>query len=751
LANSLLGERGRTEEGAAEVIDHALSALVDLLLDGLDRPPEPLFSWRVQDIPAEALTKLRSLTPEGIGALYEHLRGFKAQSERGGGLGLTRSALGRRNQGQFYTPRQIVAYIVSATLDALNIAAPEECGRVRVLDPAMGAGAFLTEALEQISARMMSGNSPLESESNPGRVKTAQLGLVRGAPSPAEVQSARSHALQKCLYGLDTDPVAVKIARAALLNRGGAAATSEFFRHVRQGNALIGEGPSAAGQSTDDLDRKHAEVYFKTRPLDHTQISRWGSNKSVLHWPAAFPEVFTGDRPGFDAIIGNPPYEILSAKESGIEDRPREQSYYRRLYKTCSGKINVYRLMLERGLALLRPGGALGFIVPATLLGDSTAESLREMILDEARPVQVVAIPEKARVFKGVTQALLILVIKQGESADAVTPRIWSGKGRLAEGAGVELTRELIRSVGSRIPILASEEEKAILQALTLPPRLGGDAAAAPVGRVHQGEVNLTVHRRFITDQPTALPLIRGEHVYPLRVVHPAVGRARLDWVLPAYLDREQGQDEGAARDKNRMERAGADRRRKGKPWQTERIVLGRVVNMGTARRLKAAAVGPGRFLGDMTNFITDLALPMNYLLGLLNSELLNWRIKVTSANNYLSAREVEDLPIPRITLVVGQGNDVIALPESLTELIGESFPTAAHSIERLKSALQGLPLSARASILATMIGFTAAELTDRASCSPDDVEASLWNLMNALVLMLYCVEDYSKVFCPVE
>ena len=34
------------------------------------------------------------------------------------------------------------------------------------------------------------------------------------------------------------------------------------------------------------------------------------------------------------------------------------------------------------------------------------------------------------------------------------------------------------------------------------------------------------------------------------------------------------------------------------------RIVIGRVVNMDTLRRLKAAAAPSGAFLGDMTNFI---------------------------------------------------------------------------------------------------------------------------------------------------
>ena len=49
-------------------------------------------------------------------------------------------------------------------------------------------------------------------------------------------------------------------------------------------------------------------------------------------------------------MIGNPPYEVVSSKESGIEERSHQQAYFRRTYESCVGKINTYRLMLERGL-----------------------------------------------------------------------------------------------------------------------------------------------------------------------------------------------------------------------------------------------------------------------------------------------------------------------------------------------------------------------------------------------------------------
>jgi hypothetical protein len=58
--------------------------------------------------------------------------------------------------------------------------------------------------------------------------------------------------------------------------------------------------------------------------VDTTTVSRLHSDPGVtkaildlepLHFPAAFPEVFLGDRPGFDCILGNPPWEKLHVEE----------------------------------------------------------------------------------------------------------------------------------------------------------------------------------------------------------------------------------------------------------------------------------------------------------------------------------------------------------------------------------------------------------------------------------------------------
>ena len=56
---------------------------------------------------------------------------------------------------------------------------------------------------------------------------------------------------------------------------------------------------------TDDADELEA-VQIARQDLD---------DLDVLHFPVAFPEVFLRDRPGFDVILGNPPWEETKAEE----------------------------------------------------------------------------------------------------------------------------------------------------------------------------------------------------------------------------------------------------------------------------------------------------------------------------------------------------------------------------------------------------------------------------------------------------
>ncbi|MBI5571825.1 MAG: N-6 DNA methylase [Desulfomonile tiedjei] len=666
----------------------AVAAVVGALLAPREATPvEPEFAGLVREA-----REIGPVSPEQVGELYEYLRGFRFVVKPGEAPRLAASQRGRRNQGLFYTPQPVVEHIVKTSLDALAIPDPAEYLDLRLLDPAVGTGTFLLEALDELSRRVLGhgaySNGPIAQRIRQIHGETVAAARDLGACSEPDLETCvRLHIMSKCLYGVDLDPVAVRIAKAALKNRayGGQACVPGIEPAIRVGNALVGHGGEAPiPASRLAADRHHATAYLGTKPVRAESIARWRAEQNILHWPLEYPEIFR-ERGGFDCIVGNPPYEILSVKESGIAGRRREQAYFRSIYRTCQGKINTYRLMTERALTLLRDGGVLGFIVPATLLADTTAEKLRRMILDESEIKGALVIPEKAQVFVGVTQALLILIARKGGPTRRVAPSLWQGTGPVTGTREVCISRRLIERAGGRIPILRSEEEKTLLERLMEHTPFRGDERDVPAGLVHQGEVNLTVDRAFITELRTDCPLVRGEHVMPLRVNHPSRREGRLDWVLPELV-RLRCQQSRPPRRQGLLQGRPARSHGSFAPWEEPRIVLGRVVNMDTDRRLKAAAVPAGVFLGDMTNFICRLTVPENYLLGLLNSRLLNWRIKLTSTNNYLSAAEIEALPVPRISPT--------ELPENLLADVKRQFQAlVAGAAERYDCTIeQGVP-----------------------------------------------------------
>jgi hypothetical protein len=107
-------------------------------------------------------------------------------------------------------------------------------------------------------------------------------------------------------------------------------------------------------------------------------------NRHPLHWPLIFPEVFDLTRPaapGFDAIIGNPPFL------GGPKLRPALGAAYREfLVKTVGGdirgtNIDLIAFFALRVHSLVNPGGQVGLIATNTLAqGDSREVGLDQLV-----------------------------------------------------------------------------------------------------------------------------------------------------------------------------------------------------------------------------------------------------------------------------------------------------------------------------------------------------------------------------------
>jgi hypothetical protein len=249
---------------------------------------------------------------------------------------------------------------------------PEQILALRVCDPAMGSGSFLISALRWLTHAL---RESLIIHDRLNADETLEARLER-------------RVVEQCIYGVDIDPVAVELARLALwLDTMDAELPLDFLDHkLRCGNAIIGcwhdnfqsypimawerEG-SGASQAI-----KHEKAKIKDALLEHVQarqrtpfppsvplreafdtwcalwfwpedaletaptprdlhaipdetrrrqVEQLRDHHRFFHWELEFPEVFTGPGAGFDAILGNPPWDIQkpSSKEFFSQIDPR--------------------------------------------------------------------------------------------------------------------------------------------------------------------------------------------------------------------------------------------------------------------------------------------------------------------------------------------------------------------------------------------------------------------------------------------
>lgn len=102
----------------------------------------------------------------------------------------------------------------------------------------------------------------------------------------------------------------------------------------------------------------------------------------AFHWPLEFPDVM--QRGGFDAVIGNPPWDILQQEDgasSELADRLKEVFKFEP-YDALSGRRDLYKLFLCRLPDLLKPDGVAGLLVPVGYLVEEDCTGLRRRLWD---------------------------------------------------------------------------------------------------------------------------------------------------------------------------------------------------------------------------------------------------------------------------------------------------------------------------------------------------------------------------------
>lgn len=533
----------------------------------LSAPASEATLQSASEFASEAASK--AVSGPASGSAADFAAGSAASSSPSGAALILRNDRGERKAtGSYYTPDDLVKYIVEQTLTPLldratagktdDAACIEAALAIRVLDPAMGSGHFLVEAAETIARYLV------------------DLGVTVADMANGEADLAywKRRVVQSCIYGVDLNPLAVELAKLSLWLTTVARDRPLSFldHHLRPGNALIGgrlaslqnvtqlrsaggasstaKQPAAtrkqarqeqAGQvsmladdgflhSMTDAVVKMWDIEFveandvaqvKAQESLHRELQAELSGKygrladlvtathfgvtfdagfwpeladfatgrtlslrpeladklkqaeslarryGFFHWELEFPEVFfgRGGEPlgalaGFDAVIGNPPWERIKLQENeffgsrsdAIALAPRADVRKRliaalsqsdpelhRAYKAASetaeatlhyvhragvyplmgrGDTNLYAIFAEKALQSVKANGRAGLLVPSGVATDDTTKHYFQELVTKRRLAQLLDFENKEAIFPDVHRSFkfsILLMTGEGD------------------------------------------------------------------------------------------------------------------------------------------------------------------------------------------------------------------------------------------------------------------------------------------------------------------------------------------------
>ncbi len=283
----------------------------------------------------------------------------------------------KKANGVYYTPRYIVADIVTQTLSlALSDKSPAQLHDFRVLDPACGAGTFLLSAYRYLLNYYLAWYV----NHNPQR-QTLAVQYVNGEWRLTRAEKHRI--LTTHLFGVDTDQQAVEVTQLSLwlqlLESESVPAPLSFDldHNFKCGNSLIGPDYTAGERAITSID-----------------------------WPRDFPAATRAG--GFDCIIGNPPY--------GADLTEAERTYLKRKHQART--TDTAAMMMLTATRLLKRGGLAGLIVPKPFTFSSNWSEIRTRLIPG-----LLALTDVGKVWKSVKLEQVIYLWQQGVIAPRYVSR----------------------------------------------------------------------------------------------------------------------------------------------------------------------------------------------------------------------------------------------------------------------------------------------------------------------------------------
>ena len=364
-----------------------------------------------------------ALDPELLGKVFENLLGAYNPETR---------ETARNQSGSFYTPREIVNYMVDESLISYlgntafvrSLFSPEfsydktkaddyktisdKLKVIKILDPACGSGAFPMGLLNRM-IDILSHISPQEN------IYDLKLSIIENCIYGSDIQSIAAQITKlrffislicncekdanKPNYGIPTLPnLETKFVAAnsliakkrqachSLFENPEIEPTKQALTEIRHEHfaAKTANRKSTLRQKDKELREKLARLLAEDNdfaPDDAKQLADWNPYDQNAVADFFDPEWMFGVSDGFDIVIGNPPYlriQELRKTNNKLAD------YLSKMYKSATGSFDLYVTFVERGLKLVKPTGVIYYIMPVKWTNSSFGKGLRNLCYEKS-------------------------------------------------------------------------------------------------------------------------------------------------------------------------------------------------------------------------------------------------------------------------------------------------------------------------------------------------------------------------------
>ena len=310
----------------------------------------------------------------------------------------------RKSKGVYYTPKYIVDYIVENTVGKLlESKTIEDVSKLRILDPACGSGSFLLGAYRYLLDWHL--NKYIEKPEKFIRVKNPPIYQYKTDEYKLTIKEKKRILLNN-IYGVDIDEQAVEVTKLSLLlktleSETGTSLTNQLqlihdkalpdlSNNIKCGNSLIGN-----------------DIYNQQKIFNEVEIN----DINAYDWESksGFYDIMKNG--GFDAVIGNPPWVSLSGKFGNDILSPNELNYLIKKFDSNTYMPNIYEYFIAKGFRLTKIDGLFSFIVPDRFGFNSQFIKLRKNILMESKILNLLY---KAKFPNVTADTLIFTVLKNG-------------------------------------------------------------------------------------------------------------------------------------------------------------------------------------------------------------------------------------------------------------------------------------------------------------------------------------------------